>query len=52
MDDLGYTGFAIAFYEDKTELVGTKMTLPCFTPDFIEFIHAKIISGIAIAINI
>lgn len=47
LDDLGFSGFAIAFYEDKMELVTTSAlsTSESFTPQMIEYLHALIIAG-------
>ena len=45
LEELGYQGFAVAFYKECTELVGTRMTVNCFNPALIEYLHAIIVSG-------
>ena len=45
LNDLGYTGFSIGFYEEKVELVGTNETGTIFDSALIEYLHAKIKSG-------
>lgn len=45
LEDLGYEGFAIAFYKECMELVGTKLTVNCFNLALIEYLHAVIVSG-------
>ena len=45
LEELGYEGFAIAFYKECTELVGTRLTVNCFNPPLIEYLHAVIVSG-------
>ena len=42
LDDLGYTGFSIGFYEEETELVGTRETGAIFDSALIEYLHAKV----------
>ena len=45
LEELGYVGFGIGFYEDKTEIVGTSTTKECFTGKIIDYLHAMIIAG-------
>ena len=45
LEELGYEGFAVAFYKECTELVGTRLTVNCFNPALIEYLHAVIVSG-------
>ena len=45
LEELGYQGFAVALYKECTELVGTRMTVNCFNPALIEYLHAIIVSG-------
>lgn len=47
LEDLGYKGFAIAFYKECMELAGNKLTviINCFNLALIEYLHAVIVSG-------
>ena len=45
LEELGYEGFAVAFYKECTELVGTRLTVNCFNTALIEYLHAVIVSG-------
>ena len=45
LEGLGFVGFALAFFEDKSEIVGTSSTLKCFTPELVEYLHAVMIAG-------
>lgn len=45
LEGLGFVGFALAFFEEKSQIVGTSSTLKCFTPEFVEYLHAVIIAG-------
>lgn len=45
LEELGYQGFALGFYEEATELVGTGATVNLFSAPLIEYLHAIIIAG-------
>lgn len=45
LEQLGFSGFAVAFYEDKMELVSTCAMTESFTPQMIEYLHALTITG-------
>ena len=45
LESLGFSGFAIGFYEDKMELVSTSSMSKSFTPQMIEYLHALTITG-------
>ena len=45
LEDLGFSGFSVAFYEDKMELVSTSSMSDSFTPQLIEYLHALTIVG-------
>ena len=46
LEELNYSGVALAFSEGNTFTTGTSDTLKCFTPEFVEYVHAVIIAGI------
>ena len=45
MEELGFVGFSIGFYEECSQVVGTSATLKCFTPELVEYLHAVVIAG-------
>ena len=45
LENLGYCGFAVAFFEDKMELVSTSSMSDSFHPQLIEYLHALTITG-------
>ena len=45
LEELGFEGFAIAFYKESTQLVCTRQTVNCFNSALIEYLHAIIVSG-------
>ena len=45
LEELDYTGLAVAFSHENTIAVGTSKTLKCFYPEFVEYVHAVIIAG-------
>ena len=45
LESLGYCGFAVAFFEDKMELVSTSSMSDSFNPQLIEYLHALTIAG-------
>ena len=45
MEELGFVGFSIGFYEEFSQVVGTSGTLKCFTPELVEYLHAVVIAG-------
>ena len=45
VDDLGFKGFAIGFYEQWSEIVGTSGTKNYFTPPVLEWMHALVTIG-------
>ena len=44
LEELQYTGLAVAFSHENTIAVGTSKTLKCFYPEFGEYVHAIIIA--------
>ena len=45
LDTLDYMGIAVAFSQENTITIGTSTTLKCFTPAFVEYVHAVVIAG-------
>ena len=45
LEELGFIGFSLAFFEEKSQIVGTSSTLQCFTPQLVEYLHAVLITG-------
>ena len=45
LETLEYSGITVAFSQENTITLGTSDTLQCFTPEFVEYIHAVIIAG-------
>ena len=45
LEALGYRGVALIFSQEHTITIGTSTTLKCFTPEFIEYIHAEVTIG-------
>ena len=45
LEELGFIGFSVGFFEEKSQIVGTKNTANCFTPQVVEYLHALMISG-------
>ena len=45
LEEIGFTGFAVAFLEEKTQIVGTSSVMKCFTPQFVDYIHSVMIAG-------
>ena len=43
-------GFAVGFYQDLTELVGTANTVQSFSPPVLEYLHGIVIAGIVIVL--
>ena len=48
LNDLGYTGFGIAFCEEKVQIAGTSTTTSSFTPSVVEYLHALVRVGMCI----
>ena len=48
LETLNYSGVALAFPLENTITTGTSDTLKCFTPEFVEYVHAVIIAGIEV----
>ena len=48
LETLGYVGLSVAFCQEKTLAIGTSKTQKCFTPQFIEYLHAVLIAGLYI----
>jgi len=46
LEELGFVGFSLAFFEEKSQIVGTSSTLHCFTPQLVEYLHAVLITGL------
>ena len=46
LEELGFIGFALAFLEEKSQIVGASSTLHCFSPQIVEYLHALLITGI------
>ena len=45
LEELGFIGFSLAFFEEKSQIVGTSSTLQCFPPQLVEYLHAVLITG-------
>ena len=45
LEELGFVGFSVAFFQEKSQIVGTSSTLQCFTPQLVEYLHALLITG-------
>ena len=45
LENLGCCGFAVAFFEDKMELVSISLMSDSFHPQLIEYLHALTITG-------
>ena len=45
LEELGFIGFSLAFFEEKSQIVGTSSTLQCFTPQLVEYLHPVLITG-------
>ena len=45
LEDLGFVGFAIGFYEEKSQVTGTSNSMSCFTPQVVEYLHVLIKAG-------
>ena len=45
LEELGFIGFSIGFYDECSWVVGTSATLKCFTPELLEYLHAVVIAG-------
>ena len=45
LEKRGYLEFAIGFYQESTQLVGTQITITSFSPPLIEYLHAVIVAG-------
>ena len=45
LEELGFIGFSLPFFEEKSQIVGTSSTLQCFTPQLVEYLHAVLITG-------
>jgi len=44
LEEMGYIGFSVAFFEEKSQIIGTSSTVHCFTPQVIEYVHALLIT--------
>ena len=42
VEDLDFKGFAIGFYEQWSEILGTSGTKNCFTSPVLEWMHALV----------
>ena len=45
LEEMGFIGFSVAFFDEQCQIVGTSTAIKCFTPQLLEYLHAVMIAG-------